>query len=114
MKVMWDNVLNGNYANENVSLGSGRLRLAKDAKNNERALIENFVKAADKGAAERANSQLNMNEMFHTLAITGEGEKQVATNEYFDWTTPASGHRRWSQERPVRSVSERPPPRCRE
>ena len=87
MKVMWDNVLNGNYANENVSLGSGRLRLAKDAKNNERALIENFVKAADKGAAERANSQLNMNEMFHTLAITGTGENQVATNEYFDWTT---------------------------
>lgn len=87
MKVMWDNVLNGNYANENVSLGSGRLRLAKDAKNNERALIENFIKAADKGAAERANSQLNMNEMFHTLAIAGEGENQVAINEYFDWIT---------------------------
>lgn len=87
MKVMWDNALNGNYANDNVSLGSGRLRLAKDAKNTERALIENFVKAADKGAAERANSQLNMNEMFHTLAIAGEGENQVAMNEYFDWTT---------------------------
>lgn len=87
MKVMWDNALNGNYANDNVSLGSGRLRLAKDAKNTERALIENFVKAADKGAAERANSQLNMNEMFHTLAIAGEGENQVAINEYFDWIT---------------------------
>lgn len=87
MKVMWDNALNGNYANDNVSLGSGRLRLAKGATKNERALIENFVKAADKGAAERANNQLNMNEMFHTLVIEGEGDKKTMITEHFDWVT---------------------------
>ena len=87
MKVMWDNALNGNYANDNVSLGSGRLRLAKGAKNNERALIENFIKAADKGAAERANNQLNMNEMFHTLVIEGEGDQKKMITEHFDWVT---------------------------